>query len=80
MPALADLSLNCVMRPASPVPVRQARTHWSWVCSGTWLWTNSVETSGSIPAATSWANATRVRWCSVAGSCSTVMACRSTTQ
>ena len=33
-PSRADLSLNCVMRDASPIPVKQVRIQVSWVCSG----------------------------------------------
>ena len=33
-PCLADLSLNCVIRPASPKPVWQLSTHASSACSG----------------------------------------------
>ena len=78
---VGEIFLNdCVMRPASPMPVRHARAHCSWVCSGTWLWTNTVDRCGSTPRATSCANDTRVRRFSSAGSWSTVMACRSTTQ
>ncbi|KEF07343.1 hypothetical protein DF17_10610 [Streptomyces rimosus] len=78
-PCLADLSLNCVIRLASPKPVRQFMTQASWACSGTWLWTKSVQRSGSRPAASSWAAASRVFARSAVGSCGTVIACRSTT-
>ncbi len=59
-PCLADLSLNCVIRLASPKPVRQFITQASWACSGTWLCTKRVQRSGSSPAASSWAAASRV--------------------
>ena len=36
------LSLNWVIRLASPKPVRHSSTHDSCRCSGTWLCTNSV--------------------------------------
>ena len=36
-PPLADLSLNWVIRRASPKPVRHCSTQPSWACSGTWL-------------------------------------------
>ena len=54
-PPRADLSLNCVIRDASPKPVMHCITQPSWACSGTWLCTNRVETSGSTPAAMIWA-------------------------
>lgn len=76
-PCLADLSLNWVIRMASPMPVMQVSTHASCACSGTWDWTNSVERSGSMPPAMNCAAATRVRSARAAGSCGTVMACRS---
>jgi len=79
-PSRADLSLNWVIRLASPKPVMQDRIQDSSVCSGTWLCTNSVHRSGSSPAPSSWAAATLVRRVSRAGSCGTVIACRSTTQ
>ncbi len=79
-PPLADLSLNWVIRLASPNPVMQLSTQASSVCSATWLCTNTVHRSGSRPAANSCAAATLVRRRSSAGSCGTVIACRSTTQ
>ncbi|CAM5595721.1 hypothetical protein STENM327S_03893 [Streptomyces tendae] len=79
LPCLADLSLNCVIRDASPKPVMQFISQPSWACSGTWLCTNRVQRSGSRPAARSWAAATRVFSRSCFGSCGTVIACRSTT-
>ena len=60
-PCLADLSLNCVIRLASPKPVMQLSTQASWACSGTWDCTNSVQRSGSRPSASSCAAETRVR-------------------
>ena len=78
--ACADLSLNWVIRFASPKPVMQPSTQLSSACSGTWLCTNRMHRSGSRPAAISWAAATRVRRRSAAGSYGTVIACRSTTQ
>ena len=54
-PCLADLSLNWVIRLASPKPVMQPSTQASWACSGTCDWTNSVHRSGSSPTASSWA-------------------------
>ncbi len=79
-PPLADLSLNCVIRLASPNPVMQPSTQPSWACSGTCDWTNRVDRSGSMPAASSCATERRVRSRSCFGSYSTVIACRSTTQ
>jgi hypothetical protein len=80
VPCLLDLSLNWVIRLASPNPVRQPITQASCACSGTCDCTNSVHRSGSNPSARSWAADTRVRWRSKAGSCPEVIACRSTTQ
>ena len=76
-PPLADLSLNCVIRRASPKPVRHCSTQPSWAWAGTWLCTKIADRSGSMPIATSWAAARSVRSRSTRGSCSTVMACRS---
>ena len=44
-PCLWALSLNWVIRDASPKPVMQFRTQASWACSGTWDWTKSVHLS-----------------------------------
>ena len=60
MPSRWLLSLNCVIRLASPKPVRHSRTQDSCRCSGTWLCTNSVLRSGSTPRASSCAAETRV--------------------
>ena len=48
---LADFSRNCGMRRASPYGVMHSSTHARRGCSGTWLWTKSVQTSGSSPQA-----------------------------
>ena len=80
MPCRATLSLNCVMRLASPKPVIVFSTQASCACAGTCDCTNSVERSGSMPAAMYCATSERVWPRSVAGSCGTVMACRSTTE
>ena len=77
VPPLALLSLNWVMRPASPKPVRQLKTQASCVCSGTWLWQNSADRSGSTPAARSCAADAWVRALRAAGSGCTVSAWRS---
>ena len=79
-PCRAALSLNCVIRLASPNPVMQPSTHCSSACSGTCDWTNTVHRAGSNPNARSWATPLRVRAASVFGSCSTVSACRSGTK
>ena len=50
---LADLSLNCVMRDSSPKLTVHSMIHASWLCSGTWLCTKTVATSGSRPMANS---------------------------
>ena len=76
-PPLADLSLNWVIRRASPKPVRHCRIHPSWACSGTWLWMKIAERAGSMPMASSCAAARSDRSRSTFGSCSTVIACRS---
>ena len=60
-PPLADLSLNCVIRRASPKPVRHCSTQPSWAWAGTWDCTKIAERSGSIPIASSCAAARRVR-------------------
>ena len=46
----------------------------------TWLWTKTVERSGSSPLANSIAPVLIVASRSSAGSCSTLIECRSTTQ
>jgi hypothetical protein len=74
------LSLNWVIRLASPKPVMHSSTHESRACSGTWLCTKIVLRSGSTPRAIICAAADRVFWRSSAGSCGSVIACRSTTQ
>ena len=51
-PPLADLSLNWVIRRASPKPVRHCSTQPSWACAGIWLCTKIAERSGSMPIAT----------------------------
>ena len=76
-PPLADLSLNWVIRRASPKPVRHCSTQAAWACAGTWLWMKIADRCGSMPIASSWAAARRVRSRSAFGSCSTVIACRS---
>ena len=54
-------SLNCVIRLASPNPVMQENIQASSACSGTWLWMNSVQRSGSSPIASNCAADNRVR-------------------
>ncbi len=78
-PPLADLSLNWVIRLASPKPVMQFITQPSCACSGTWLWMKSVQRSGSRPAASSCAAERRVFARRSFGSWGMVIACRSTT-
>ena len=77
---LAVLSLNWVIRRASPSPVRQFITQPSSACSVTWLWQNTAERFGSTPPAMNWAAVTRVRWRSTSGSVGTVSAWRSATK
>ncbi len=48
---LAAFSLNCTMRWSSPVDTVHSMIQQSWECSGRWLWTNTVATSGSSPTA-----------------------------
>ncbi len=79
-PWRCDLSLNCVIRLASPKPVIVFSTHASSACAGTCDCTNIVERSGSIPAAMYCAARVRVCCRSTFGSCGTVIACRSTMQ
>ncbi len=79
-PCFCDLSLNWVMRLASPKPVSVLRIHASCVCADTCDCTKSVETAGSMPAAMYCAAVRRVLARSAAGSCGTVIAWRSTTQ
>ena len=57
-PPLADLSLNCVIRRASPNPVRHCSTQASSACSGMCDCTKIAERSGSMPIAISCAAAT----------------------
>ena len=66
-PCLADLSLNWVIRLASPNPVMQPSTQASCACSGTWHCTNSVQRSGSRPSASSCAAVARVRCAAAPG-------------
>ena len=75
---LADFSLNWVMRCSSPIETVHSISQASWGCSGTWLCTNSVQTSGSSPAASSIVAMLSVFCRSVAGSCGMVRAWRST--
>ena len=58
-PPLADLSLNWVIRRASPKPVRHCSTQPSWAWAGIWLCTKIAERAGSMPMASSWAAARR---------------------
>ena len=67
-PPLADLSLNWVIRRASPNPVRHCSTQPAWACAGTWLCTKIDDRFGSMPMARSWAAARRVRSRSSLGS------------
>lgn len=80
LPCFCALSLNWVIRLASPKPVMQPSTQASWACSGTCDWTKRVLRSGSMPTASSCAAAIRERCLSTFGSCPAVIACRSTTQ
>ena len=75
-----DLSLNWVIRLASPKPVMQPRTQASCVCAGTCDCRNSVLTSGSTPPARYCAAVDPRALPQLSGSCPMVIACRSTTQ
>ena len=75
-----DLSLNCVMRCSSPIDAVHSSSQVSRVCSATWLWTNSVHTSGSSPQATSIVAIASVLFRSSTGSWGSVSEWRSTTQ
>ena len=44
--------MNCVIRRASPKPVRHCSTQPSWACAGIWLCTKIDDRSGSMPIAT----------------------------
>ena len=68
------------MRLASPKPVIVLSTQASSACAGTCDCTNRIDEAGSMPAAMYWAAVRRVASRSFAGSCGTVIACRSTTQ
>ena len=57
----ADLSLNCVIRLASPNPVRQLSTQASCGVLGHVALDEQRAALGSTPAASSCAHATRVR-------------------
>ncbi len=56
------------------------RIHMSSVCAGTWLWTNTMDRSGSTPDARKRLTRSMVLRRSSARTCLTVMACRSTAQ
>ena len=73
-------SLNCVIRLASPNPVRQDSTHDSSVCSGTCDCRNRVLRSGSTPIASSSATVCRVLAVCADRSGVVVSACRSATK
>ena len=65
-PARADsfpalFSLNWVMRRSSPIVAVHSSSQESSVCSWTWLWTNTVQISGSSPLASSHEAVSRVR-------------------
>jgi hypothetical protein len=79
-PWRADLSLNWVIRLASPKPVSVLSTQASSACAGTCDCTNSVDFDGSMPEAMYCAAVARVLARSSAGSCGEVIACMSTTQ
>src|SRR6266542_169040 len=73
-------SLNCVIRRNSPKLVTAANSQAASACAVTWLWTKTAERSGSSPVANSSAAMSSVPSRSAAGSCGTVIACRSTMQ
>ena len=77
---LPAFSLNCVMRLSQPSRATQLNIHASSACPGTWLWLKTTLAFGSIPEASSPAHTSRVLAASAAGSCGTVIACRSTMQ
>ena len=79
-PGRWPLSLNWVIRRSSPMVAVHSSSQASRGCSGTWLWTNRVQTSGSRPAASRLTAASRVRARSRPGSISRVRAWRSTMQ
>ena len=66
------------MRDSSPKLTVHSMIHASWLCSGTWLWTKIVATSGSRPMANSIAASSTVLWPMTPGSSVVVRAWRST--
>ena len=68
------------MRSSQPIGVTQFSSHVASECAATCPCTNSVLAFGSMPQASSIAASERVCCTSVAGSCGTVIACRSTMQ
>ena len=77
---LPALSLNWVIRYIQPIRATQLKIQASSACAGTWLWLKRIERAGSRPQAMKAAATSRVGLASAAGSCQTVIACRSTTQ
>ena len=77
---LPAFSLNWVMRLSQPMRATQLKIQASSAWAGTWLWLKITDFSASMPAAIIAAATSRVLLRSCAGSCHTVMACRSTTQ
>jgi hypothetical protein len=72
------LELRHAVEPAERAT--QLNTQASSACSGTWLWLKTMCFFGSMPQAMKAAVTSRVARVSSAGSCQTVIACRSTTQ
>jgi hypothetical protein len=68
------------MRPIQPIRATQLKIQASCACSGTWDWLMRMDFSGSMPEAMKPAQSSRVLLRSLAGSCQTVIACRSTMQ
>ena len=68
------------MRFIQPMRATQLKIHASCACSGSCDWLKRIERSGSMPAGMKPAASSRVARVSAAGSCQTVIACRSTMQ
>ena len=76
----SDFSLNWVIRRSSPKLVTEPSSQAASAWAVTWLWTNTVERSGSMPVAKSIAAPSSVASWSASGSKAVVIECRSTMQ
>ena len=80
LPALADFSLNWIMRFSHPIGVPHCSSHASSAWAGTCDCAKTPDREGSTPAARYSAALALVAARRSLGSCGSVMACRSTTQ